>query len=275
MLVCCSALQAHKRANLHIISQKCKPKATFSANFPSSGPDAARRRPFAAPPAGSKRPLPKAGPCAPRPAGEPRRVPKTQGFHPAWESAVCPEIIRDNRKCAPFRLAGHGIGLPEGKPQQKKVRPLTRHRICPDYAEANKGACPPRQAGARSGLSGLSRDRQRRSSLLSGRTICSSYTGTNNGASPFLQPPAAPDFARVCAEAGTARRKRSMSASPCPPTCIRAKGRSGVSDSSPARRRPAPRSPAGAVPGSCLGPLFVPKCRTPRADPAAGKLSLA
>lgn len=192
MLVCCSALQAHKRANLHIISQKCKPKATFSANFPSSGPDAAWQRPFAAPEAGSKRPLPKAGPYTPRPAGEPRRVPKTQGFHPAWESEVCPEIIRDNRKCAPFRQAGHGTGLPEGKPQQKKVRPLTRHRICPDHAEANNVACPLRQAGTGSGLSGLSRDKQRRSSLLSGRTrhrICSSYTGTNNGAPPFLQPP--------------------------------------------------------------------------------------
>lgn len=96
------------------------------------------------------------------------------------------------KRAPPFRQAGHGIGLPEGKPQQKKVRPLTRHRICPDHAKANNGACPLRQAGARSGLFGLSRDRQRRSSLLSGRTrhrICSSYTGTNNGAPPFLQPP--------------------------------------------------------------------------------------
>lgn len=96
------------------------------------------------------------------------------------------------KRAPPFRQAGHVIGLPEGKPQQKKVRPLTRHRICPDHAEANNVACPLRQAGARSGLFGLSRDRQRRSSLLSGRTrhrICSSYTGTNNGAPPFLQPP--------------------------------------------------------------------------------------
>ncbi len=37
--------------------------------------------------------------------------------------------------------------------------------------------------------------------------------------------------------------------------------------------RPAHRP--GQLLGRCLGPLFVPKCRTPRANPAAGKLPLA
>lgn len=182
------------------------------------------------------------------------------------------------KRAPPLRQAGRGIGLPEGKPQQKKVRPLTRHRICPDHAEANNRARPFRQAGARSGLSGLSSNRQRRSSLLSGRTrhrICQAIPEQTTAHLLFSSPPGRTGFCRTCAEAGTARRKQSMSASPCPPTCIRAKGRSGVSDPSPARRRPAPRSPAGAIFGNRLGPSFVPKCRTPRADPAAEKLSLA
>lgn len=96
------------------------------------------------------------------------------------------------KRAPPFRQAGHGIGLPEGKPQQKKVRPLTRHRICPDHAEANKGACPPRQAGARSGLFGLSRDRQRRLSLLSGRTrhrICQAIPEQTTAHHLFSSPP--------------------------------------------------------------------------------------
>ncbi len=87
-------------------------------------------------------------------------------------------------------------------------------------------------------------------------------------ARPFCQTgAAAPDSTQAPTMHGTALCKRSMSASPCPPTCIRAKGRSGVSDPSPARRRPAPRSPAGAAPRKVPRAPFRAQMSNPSCEP--------